>query len=52
MQIGMVCHVQQHKTIQEAETIGDHIGEVEAMPDIVQLTDDKADIKEQQKQKF
>ena len=43
-----VGHIQEHKAEQEAEPVGNHIGEMEAMPDIVQLPDDKAKHKEQQ----
>ena len=43
-----VGHIQQHEAVQEAEAIGDHIGEVEAVPDIVQLPDDKAEVEKHQ----
>ena len=47
-QPGSVCHIEHHKAVQEAEPVGDHVGKMEAVPDIVQLPDDKADIEEQQ----
>ena len=34
--------------MQKAEPVGNHIGEMESVPDIVQLSDNKADIKEQE----
>ena len=43
-----IGHAQQHKAVQEAEAVGDHIGEVETVPDIIQLPNDKAYIKKQQ----
>ena len=45
---GPVGHEQHHKAVQEAEPVGNHVGKVEAVPDIVQLPDDEADIEEQQ----
>ena len=45
---GPVGHVQHHKAVQEAEAVGNHIGEVEAVPDVVQLPDDKAHVKEEE----
>ena len=48
LQIGPVSHVKHHKAVQEAEPVGDHIGKVEAVPNVVQLPDDKADIEKQQ----
>ena len=32
---GAVGHRQQHKAIEKAEPVGNHVGEMEAMPDIV-----------------
>ena len=49
-QPGPVGHHQQHKAIQEAEPVGNHIGEMEAVPDIVQLPQDKAHVEKQQQQ--
>ena len=45
-QISSVRHIQQHKAVEEAETIGDHICKMETMPNIIQLPDNKADDKE------
>ena len=44
-----VGHIQQHKAVEKAEPVRDHIGEMEPVPDIVQLPDEKAQHKEQQK---
>lgn len=43
-QPGAVGHIQHHKAVQEAEPVGDHIGKMEAVPDEIQLPDDKADV--------
>ena len=45
-----VCHIQRHEAEQEAEPIGDHVGEVEAVPNVVQLPENKADHEEQQQE--
>ena len=41
---GPVGHAQHHKAVQEAEPVRNHVGKVEAVPDIVQLPDDEADV--------
>ena len=43
-----VSHIEQRKTEQEAEAVGNHIGKVEAVPDVVQLTQNETEHKEQQ----
>ena len=49
LQIGIISHIQQNKAVKEAKPIGDHIGKVESVPNIVQLPNDKAyDEKQQQ----
>ena len=45
-----VSHIQHYKTEQEAESVGDHVGEVEAVPDIVELPDDEGHHEKQQQQ--
>ena len=48
-QPGPVSHHQQHKAEEETEAVGNHIGEVEAVPDVVQLAENKAQAEKQQK---
>ena len=43
-----VAHIQYHKAVKVAEPVRNHVGKMEAMPDIVQLTDDKAEVKKYQ----
>ena len=50
-QPGPVGHIQQHEAVEKAEPVGNHIGKVEPMPDIVQLPDDEAQ-HEKQQQKY
>ena len=45
-----VSHIQQHKAVKEAEPVGDHVGKMEAVPDIVQLADNEADIEKGQQE--
>ena len=45
---GPVSHIQHDKAEQKAEAIGDHISEVEAVPDIVKLADQHAEHEENQ----
>ena len=44
---GPVGHIQHHKAEQEAETIGDLVGKMESVPDIVQLPEQEAAHKQQ-----
>ena len=41
-QICPICHIQKDKGQNKAESVRDHVGKMEAVPDIVQLSDDKA----------
>ena len=43
-----VCHIQHYKAVKEAETVGDHIGEMETVPNVVQLPDDETHVEKQQ----
>ena len=49
-QPGPIGHIQQHKAEEEAEPVRDHIGEVEAVPNVVQLPDDEAQHEKQQQE--
>ena len=48
-QPGPIGHIQQNKAEEETESVGDLVGEVEAVPDIIQLAENEAGDKQQQK---
>ena len=48
-QVGFVAHIQQHEREKKTEAIGDHIGKMETVPNIIQPTDGKAHIDKHQK---
>ena len=43
-----ICHVKQNKAVNKAETVGDLVGKMEAVPDIIQMLDDEAQVQKQE----